>query len=209
MKVVIFGASGQVGLRLTSEMLKRGHHVTAFIYGPNPFGEIKNLRVVRGDIHNADDVDLALAGHDAVLSALGSWGTKSKDILSTAMQHIVPAMQKHGITRIVSLTGADARDLGDKPNVFQKFTRTLFSTIADKVMADGEEHIKTLRNSNLDWTVVRSPVMSNRGHMGSYKLKLSLPMPWATINRSDVVTAMADLVESREFNKQSPIIYKN
>lgn len=209
MKVIIFGASGNIGSRLTREMLARGHTVTAFIYGPSPFKKRERLHVIQGDVHSAEDVDKAVRGQDVVLSALGSWGTPSKDILSSAMTHVIPAMRKYKIKRIVSLTGADARDLGDKPNLLQKFTHTLFGTIAAPIMRDGEEHIRLLRKSGLDWTVVRSPVMSNRGRSGSFRLSVRLPMPWSAIHRNDVVMAMIGLAESRDYVKQSPVISRN
>ncbi len=208
MKVVIFGASGRIGSRLVAEMLNRGHEVTAFIYGPNQFAEEKNLKVISGDIHNADDVAEAIAGNDAVLSALGSWGTKTKDILSSGARNIVAGMQKAGIKRVVSLTGADARDLGDKPNLTQRWTHIVFTFTAGKVLRDGEEHIRTYRASDLDWTILRSPVMSDKGKKGHYKLRNVLPAPQATIHREDVTKAMADLVMTRDYVKQSPIIYR-
>jgi putative NADH-flavin reductase len=206
MKVIIFGASGKIGQQLTKEMLARGHTVTAFVYGPDPFDTLPRLKVIQGDIHNKDDVTAALKNQDAVLSALGSWGTQTKDILSSAMKHIIPLMEKQKIKRIVSLTGADARDLGDRPNIVQKCTHWFFGIIAKPIMSDGEEHIRLLRSSQLDWCVVRSPVMRDTGSFGKYSLSPRLPMPWASIHRKDVVTAMATLVENRSYVKQSPII---
>ncbi len=208
MKIVLFGASGKVGQLLTTELINRGHKVTAFIYGSSPFDENQNLTIITGDVHNLENVEEAILGNDAVVSTLGSWGTKSKDILSSAMTNIVPAMEKQKIKRIITLTGADARDTGDEPNFIQVFTHWFFGLIQPKIMSDGEVHIKTLRDSSLDWTVVRSPVMSNKGKYGSYKLKLQLPMPWNTINRKDVVSAMADQIENQDFIKQSPVIYR-
>jgi putative NADH-flavin reductase len=208
MKVVIFGASGKIGRRLVAEMLVRGHLVRAFVHGENPFEEHLNLHVVMGDIHNAKDVESAILGCDAVLSALGSWGTKTQDILSTAMRSVIPAMENNNIKRVVSLTGADARDKNDRPNILQVFMHGVFGTIGGNVLKDGEEHIRILRSSSLDWTVLRSPVMTDSGKHGNFSLRLTLPYPWQTIHRTDVCTALCNLVESSEFVQQSPIIYR-
>jgi len=207
MKIVIFGASGKVGQLVTAELIKRGHSVTACVYGPNPFAHNERLTVMSGDVHKLNDIEKAIFGNQVVVSALGSWGTPTKDILSSAMTHIVPTMEKHKISRLVSLTGADARDKGDTPNFLQKCTHLLFGTLQPKIMADGETHIKILRSSKLDWTVVRSPVMTNSGSYGGYKLRNILPLPWAKINRHDVALAIADLAENHEFIHQSPVIY--
>jgi len=207
MKIVIFGASGKVGQLVTAELLKRGHNVTACIYGSNPFAENEKLKIMSGDVHSLSDVEKAVNGNDVVVSTLGSWGTQTKDILSSAMTHIVPTMEKHKISRLVSLTGADARDKGDTPNLLQKCTHLLFGTLQPKIMADGEAHLQILRSSKLDWTVVRSPVMTSSGSYGDYRLRNRLPLPWAKINRLDVALAIADLAENHEFIHQSPVIY--
>ncbi len=205
MKVLILGASGQIGRRLVAEMLYRGNEVTAFIHGPDHLTKHHNLRVVQGDVHSKDDLENALKGQQLVMSALGSWGTPTHNILSSAMANIVPLMQKHSIKRIISLTGADARDLGDNPGFLSAISHRILQFVARKVLQDGELHIKLLRNSDLDWTVVRSPVMTNRRH-SRYKLAHHLPKPWQTVPRHCVVMAMADLAESRRYVKRSPVI---
>jgi putative NADH-flavin reductase len=72
MKILVFGATGGTGARLVQQALEQGHVVTAFARDP---GKVKrtheNLRVVRGDVLRAETVDAAVAGQDAVLSALG------------------------------------------------------------------------------------------------------------------------------------------
>jgi putative NADH-flavin reductase len=72
MKLLVFGASGGTGGRLVQQALQQGHVVTAFARDP---GKIHlthdNLRVVRGDILQPDSVETAVAGQDAVVSALG------------------------------------------------------------------------------------------------------------------------------------------
>jgi putative NADH-flavin reductase len=73
MKLLVFGATGGTGKQLVQQALQQGHAVTAFARDP---GKIKvthdNLRVVRGDILQPGSVETAVAGQDAVLSALGT-----------------------------------------------------------------------------------------------------------------------------------------
>lgn len=207
MNIIVFGASGKVGSLVVKELLKRGHNVTGFVYGKNPFKDEKNLKIISGDIKSADDVMQAVKGQDAVISTLGSWGTKTKDILSSGMKNIIPAMEKNKVTRIISLTGADARDVDDNPNIINDLTHMFFGLIAGKIMKDGEDHIKQLRNSRLDWTIIRSPVMKNTGEFGNYKLSNKLPMPWQSINRKDLVLSMVDQIENTDYIKSSPVVW--
>lgn len=72
MKLLVFGATGGTGGRLVQQALQQGHVVTAFARDPSKMPLVHdNLRVVRGDILDAESVEIAVAGQDAVLSALG------------------------------------------------------------------------------------------------------------------------------------------
>lgn len=81
MQVTIFGANGKIGTLVVTELLARKNSVKAFVHNHATLPENVNLTVVKGDIHSATDVSQALQGSQAVISALGSWGTPQKDIL--------------------------------------------------------------------------------------------------------------------------------
>ena len=90
MKIIIFGASGRTGLPLVTQALAAGHNVTAFVRNPNKI-QISHakLRVVQGDLDDAESIEAAIAGHDAVLSALGPIPNGRKDIMKVAFTNII------------------------------------------------------------------------------------------------------------------------
>jgi putative NADH-flavin reductase len=206
MKIVVFGANGRVGSLAVAELLKRGYKVKAFVHSGSNFKDNKNLEVTKGDIYSKDDVAKAIKGADVVISALGSWGTPKKDILTSGMKNIIPAMQQNKIKRIVSLTGSDAKAPGDAENLLHRASHLALSVIASKILRDGENHIELLNQSGLDWSVVRSPVMNDRGNASKSELNLKRPKPWATINRKSVALAMVDLIEPTKHLRQAPYI---
>lgn len=208
MNVVVFGANGKVGRKVVANLLKDGHNVRAFIHSHSSIAPNPKLKFIEGDIHEPGDVESAVKGADAVISALGSWGTKSKDIVSSGTANIIPAMKKHGVKRVISVTGAGARDSTDKPSLIDKLSRPLLFIAAAKILRDGEDHIAQLRASGLDWTVVRSPVMRETGKTG-YKLSSVSPLPWETINRNDVAKAMAQLATNENCAQIAPFIKRN
>lgn len=207
MKVIVFGASGKVGQKVVAELLERGHEVRAFVYDNSPFDEQENLEVILGNVKDPSSVKRAVKGQDAVISTLGSWGTETKDILSEGMKNIIPAMKESGIERIISLTGADARYSKDEVQLIGKLTRPVLKLVAPKILSDGEKHIELLDGSNLDWTVIRSPVMNEKGGV-NYKLANKATLPWRTINRNSVALAIIDVLESGEWSKQAPVIFR-
>lgn len=205
MLVVVFGANGKVGRRIVAQLLSEGHEVRAFTHSASKLAANPKLEIIQGDVRQATDVQAAIRGSEAVISALGSWGTKSKDILAAGMRSIIPAMESAGIQRIVSVTGAGARDSVDRPPLLDRLSRPFMLLVAPKVLRDGEQHIALLRASQLEWTVLRSPVMRNYGRRG-YRLINTAPPAWATIRRDDVVSAMITLTTSVGHSKSAPFI---
>ncbi len=206
MTISVLGATGHIGRRLVTTLLDEGYQVTAFCHGMSPFPHHNGLRAVQGDVHHADDLRRAVSGSNTVISALGSWHTPTQDILSSTTKHLIKVMPELGINRLVTLTGADARSPKDHPTVFQQLLRPVFLTIAPKILADAENHLEMLQQSSLDWTSLRSPVMRSFGPHGRYKVTTTPPLPWATIHRHDVVTALIQLAVSDDFTGQAVFI---
>ena len=203
--VTVFGANGKVGSLIVEGLLERGHTVTAFVHRRKSLRNHENLTVVEGDIHDTTAVDAALDGSDAVISALGSWHTPTKDILVSGMTAIIPAMKQRGISRIISLTGAESRAKGDRLGIVHRFAHLGATLIARRILADGEKHIALLADSELDWTVVRSPIMNASGS-ARYHLGLRRTRPWATINRQAVADAMIQQLNDTHYTRQAPFI---
>lgn len=225
--ITVFGANGRVGALVVHLLLKRGYRVRAFVHSANQELKDPNITYIHGDVADKDSVAEALNGADAVISALGSWGTKNKNILTVGMKTIVPLMEEMKVKRIVTLTGADAWT-PDQYNAWRHFTlvqklfglmnkrpvlvaylsHRLFLTVAGKILRDGEEHMRILSKSQLDWTTIRSPVMNNRG-VNSYVLAMRYPLPWQTVNRAGVARALADEIEVDMRYRTAPYISRS
>lgn len=207
MVITVFGASGRVGRLVVAEAIARGHVVRAFVHNTNKLVANPSLTIIQGDVHDRQTVAAAVYGSKAVISALGSWGTPSKDIVTTAIRNIIPAMESAGVDRIISLTGSDAYDSADKPTVGQRCSHLFGKLVAGKIIADGEEHIRLLRASTLDWTVLRSPVMTNGAGI-FYKLSLQPVASWRTIPRKAVAKAMLDQLDGVGYSSAAPFLHR-
>lgn len=204
-KVTVFGANGKVGSLVVQALLDRGHHVTAFVHRRNDLTENAQLSIVEGDIHDATAVERALVEADAVICALGSWHTPTKDILRSGMTTIIPAMQVHGIKRIITLTGAEARAEGDVISLVHRFAHFGAAIVAGKILVDSEVHLKQLQKSDLQWTAVRSPIMNEKGS-SHYSLSDKRPYPWQTVNRHAVADALVQQLNDSHYFQKAPFI---
>jgi putative NADH-flavin reductase len=108
MKLVIFGANGPTGQLLTKQALAEGHTVTAVTRHPEAFPvSHERLQVMRGDVFDLTSVEQAVKGQDAVLSTLGvPFSMKMISVYSQGMAHIVEAMKKYGVRRLVCVSSS-------------------------------------------------------------------------------------------------------
>ena len=206
MQITVFGAAGKVGTLVVEDALRRGYTVVAFVHNHSLFSPSGKLIIVHGDVYKATDVADALQGSQAVISCLGSWGTPKRNVLTTAMEALIPAMEQAGISRIISLTGSGAAAPGEKG---QEWLLKLLSPFpAGKVFRDGQDHMRMLADSDLQWTTLRSPVMTGFGKPG-YQLKPKAGGPLATVRRSAVATALLDQLDATNFIRTAPVLYRS
>src|SRR4051794_31343898 len=104
MKLIVFGPTGGTGRELVKQALAGGHEVTAFARNPQSIERHAQLSVVTGDIFDATAVDRAVAGHDAVLSALGGRPWRRMEVCSRAIRNITAAMPRHRLRRIIAMS---------------------------------------------------------------------------------------------------------
>lgn len=98
MKVALIGAGGNAGQRILAELSARGHTVLALARTPSKVPALPGVEVRALDANDAEAVQAAVAGQDAVISAI-----KFKEADLPAM---VAAIQAAGVTRFLTVGGA-------------------------------------------------------------------------------------------------------
>jgi putative NADH-flavin reductase len=206
MVIAVFGASGKVGRLVVAEALARGYSVRALVHQYNNLPASSHVTVIRGDIRHTAAVADTLHGCTAVASTLGSWGTPTKDVVTQGMRRIIPLMERQGIERIVTLTGTDALDSTDQLTLSRRLSHLFAKLVARKILADGEEHIRLLRKSSLDWTTLRAPAMTNSPRI-FYKLSMQPLRPWDTIPRKAIAKAIVDQLDGPSYSRCAPFVH--
>lgn len=192
MRLFILGATGGTGRELVDQALKRGHRVTAFVRTPQKLGATREgLTVVQGDPLSAEAVGAALAGHDAVLSAIGPAGPGRTTITGDSARATVAAMRATAVRRLLVVGVAVLFD--DAGFVVALLRRTLLRNVAN----DSAEMERIVKASELDWTIVRPPRLTNGRLTGRYGVRDD-HMPSggsATVSRADVAHFLLGEVE--------------
>lgn len=203
MKVIIFGATGSVGRHLVDQALAAGHSVTAFGRNPSVLAaDHANLARQAGDVLDPASVLTAVSGHDAVMIALGA-GRKGT-VRSAGTQNIIAAMTHHGLRRLVCASTLGAGDSYPALNFFWK--RIMFGLLLREAFADHQMQEEAIRQSDLDWVIVRPGAYTDGPVTGIYKYgfaptdkNLALK-----ISRADVARFMLQQLTGTTWLRQAP-----
>ncbi|NYI04507.1 NAD(P)-dependent oxidoreductase [Allostreptomyces psammosilenae] len=212
MKLTIFAATGGVGRLLLDQAVAAGHEVTAV--ARNPGAALPGAaRVVTADLSTAPAATLgdAVAGADAVLSALGARSRAEAGIAWRGTRAIVQAMRATGTRRLVVVSAAPVGTVPspDRPRPPRHdpgdgvFMRNLFAPLVKSVLrehyADLARMEDVLRASDLDWTVVRPPRLTDRPLTGTYREAYgrNVRAGWS-IPRADVAHCLLRALERPE-----------
>lgn len=165
--MVVFGASGGTGREVVRQALAQGHAVTAFVRDPAKLAiEHSGLSVVKGDVADDAAVERAVRDQDAAIVALGASTPLKRDpTLVDGIRRIVEAMQRAGVRRLVYLSLLGVRG-GRRQLSF--LGRTIVAPLLLRnVVADHEAKEAIVRQSGLDWTIVRPPRLTNGPRSGA------------------------------------------
>lgn len=207
MKITIFGATGRTGQHLVEQALERGHEVTAFARSPQKLAAYRGrIAVVEGDVQDANAVQEAVAGADAVISVLGPTENTPDYQVTRGTRHILDAMKQHGVDRIVISAGAGVGDPNDEPRLFNKAINLLLKLFSRHVYEDMRRTVATVRDSDVDWTIVRVPMLTDDAPKGEVKVGYVGKGMGPRITRADVASFMLDQVGGDAYLHQAPAI---
>jgi putative NADH-flavin reductase len=195
MKLLILGATGGIGLELVKQAIEHGHQVTAFVRTQERLKEfVDRIAVIQGDVLNSAELERALEGQDAVLSSFGAREPRSQadaDLLRRFAVALTRAMLHAKIRRVVVVSVAFLFKDSILPPAYL-FGRLFFQdTVID---ASGMEDV--FRKSELDWTIVRPPQLTDKSGTGKYRVREGhLPRFGFTISRADVAACFIKTVK--------------
>jgi putative NADH-flavin reductase len=202
MKIAIFGASGRTGILTVYQALDKGHTVTAFARKPSSVTiQHKNFSVIQGDILEYEKVKQAVENQDVVICTVGVESRKPTTVLSEGTRNILLAMEACGVKRFICMSSAGI--LGnDAGFLFGKIIMPLF---LKQVFIDKVRQMNIIKESSLDWVIVRPTGLTDAPKTGKYKITEGPPVS-RTIPRADVADFMLKLITDKQYDRQMPAI---
>lgn len=207
--VTVFGGTGETGLLVIKKALSKGYGVTAYARSPSKITfEHYNLDVIEGELDDYNKVKKAVQATNAVISVLGPKAKTKELMVAQGTKNIVSAMEQ---TRVKRLIATATPTFKVKEDEFQLsfalsdlVVKNLFKNTYREILETG----KAITKSDLDWTLVRLPMLSSKpatggvnvGHTGDGNVR------FFSLSKEDLANFLLVQVEDRTYIKKTPVI---
>lgn len=205
--IALFGGSGRTGQPFITQALAKGYAVKALVRSPEKITTThEQLTLVKGDVLKYDDVRKTVADTDTVVSLFGHVKGSPEWLQTNGTKNIVQAMKEEKVGRIISLSGGGLPFEKDEPKFADKAIRFIMKVAVPKVLNDAIEHAKVLRNSGLDWVIVRGPRLTEDPKKGDYRVGWVGVNAGTKVGRADLADFIIQLVEDTQYDHQMPFV---
>ena len=186
MRIAVFGASGRTGRLVVARGSERGHDVTAVVRS-RPDEPIRAAHTLVVDLGDRRSVASGVRGAEAVAWTIGPIvGVAGTDV-SDAMRTAIEALGDAGVRRIVATANAtvltDREVAGEYANV----------------TAEHRRNLAALRASDLDWTVLAPPFLTDDAPTGEIEAVIDGRAAGRSLTRGDFAAALVDALERSDW----------
>jgi hypothetical protein len=190
MKIAIVGASGRAGSRITAELARRGHQVTAIARNPDKIERLAGITAVKGDVLDQAELVRLWSGHDAAVSSV--------HFTASDPDRLIGAARDSKVGRYLVVGGAGSLEVA--PGV-RLVTTPGFPAQYKAEAEKGAAFLDLLRlQKDLNWTFLSPSALFIEGErtgkfrLGSDQL-LTTPDGKSSISFEDFAVALADEIE--------------
>lgn len=206
MELLVLGATGPTGRHVVDAALQCGDTVTVLVRRPDALGPVADrVTVTKGDATSSSDVARAMAGHDAVVSALGRGrSVRAHALFTQAADAVLDAARRTNVSRLVWMSSFGVGDTYASAHPLQKM---VYSTVLRDIYADKKASEEAIRSSGLAWTLVYPTTLTNGPALGAYRVDGRTAMkPGARISRADVARFMHQAAHGTEWVHRDVVI---
>ena len=209
MKITILGSTGFVGKVLINKAVVAGYQVKTLARYPERLEYIKDkVEIITGSVFESSSIEAAIEGAEVVLSTIGPPQRNPGDPVQyeKAMKNIVSAMDKYGIKRYIHIGGAGhAGGENEKWTLNRRFLRLLLNLSGKQILVAKHMEWEVLKTSDLDWTLVRPPRITNEIASGDISAN-EKNLESLKVSVGDLTDFILEQITSKEWIRKAPLV---
>ena len=205
-KVLVLGGTRGIGQQVVAQALQAGHEVTAFSRTADKIPvQDDRLHLVVGTVTDGSRLSEAIRGQDAVISALGQgMSLKADSLIQRSVPVIVSAMQAQRVRRLIFTSSLG---VGDSVRDAPLFSRMMMRFLLKDIYADKIAGEALIRRSDLDWTLVQPPQLTNGPLTRKYRVGEHLELRGIPrISRADVAHFILSQLDDATYVRKAALI---
>ena len=213
-RILLLGATGSTGYEVLKRLVKEGFRVNGLVRNLERLNleefssaELKSIEITEGNAMDPKDLNHAMAGCEAIISALGT-GTRNRytEIYSQGGRYVLEAMRHHQIKKLITIT-AGLIDLSD-PATDNFFLNRIIRPNYNKVYYDQTRWETILdETTDIDWVCVRPTLLTNKPFTGKYRIRLKhCPDGGRKISRADLADFIIKQLTTDEMVHKKPVM---
>lgn len=205
MKIAVFGATGAIGQQVTEQALAAGHEVRALVRDRSR-QPLERIDSVPGDIVDAEAVARAVEGTDAVIWCVGATRNAADQvpIFESGARNLVAAMRRHGVRRLVALSGAGVTVPGERKPLSGRLMSAVVKVAARHVYEAKRREFEVFTGSDLEWTLLRPPRVVIGPVTGRSVVGLQLSS--SRVTQGDLAQAMVEQLRDTSYLHAAPFV---
>jgi putative NADH-flavin reductase len=207
MKILIIGATRGIGAQLLEQALEAQHKVTVLARDPDKITLVdEKLTVLKGDVCNPATVSGAVQGQEAVCVTIGVPITLHPvTVFSDGIVQVIKAMQQHHVQRLLCVTGIGAGD--SKGHGGFLYDRIFKPLLLRTIYADKDLQEQCVKESGLDWVIVRPAGLTNGPCSKKYRIVTILDgVISRRISRADVAHFILSELSEQKYTGKTPLL---
>lgn len=201
--LALFGITGKTGAALATAAAARGWRVRGLARpaSPAPAGVLE-AQLVRGDLTDPARVSETVAGATAVCCVIGPRPPYSEVFCTAATAAIIAAMRRTAVRRLICQTGAMIGATANRSWLFERLARA-FARRYPAGAQDRIEQERLVAASDLEWTIIKPPRLTEGGATGAVRAGPTLPVGLRSrISRADLAAFILDEIDAPRFVRE-------
>jgi len=207
--IALLGATGMAGGYILREALVQGYDIRALARTPAKLDALKNqITVIKGDARDLSSIQELLQGSDIVISALGpvhTDGDAAKNICTVATGHIIQVMHQQNIKRYILVSGAGLAMPGDHRDLKGWLIKTLAQLALAEAMQDKEAEYRLLEKCDIQWTLVRCPLIDPEPFEHAAEASLVTPGSFR-LRAGELARFVIEQIDTLEYIRKGPFL---